>query len=80
MPESGASEDVEQVELDAIGAGSADVSGGSRHGRQIFPRQPQDLMDHHSDPPGLQCLHCLVEHCQLIAPPDPGGAFRVDGL
>ena len=47
---------------------------------EIFPRQSQDLMDHHSDPPGLQCLHCLVEHCQFIAPPDPGGAFRMDGL
>ena len=78
--QTGASDDVQHVKLDAEGVDPGHVGHGIKHVLPTFPRKPQDDVNHRSDAPPVEFGNRLVEGVQGVTDAHGFGGFGVNGL
>lgn len=78
--QTGASDDVQHVKLDAEGVDLGHVGHGIKHVLPTFPRKPQDDVNHRSDAPPVEFGNRLVEGVQGVTDAHGFGGFGVNGL
>lgn len=78
--QTGASDDVQHVKLDAEGVDSGHVGHGIEHVLPAFARKPQNDVNHRSDVPPVEFGDRLVESVQGVTDAHGFGGFGVNGL